>query len=137
MGRNRDPPMRKAAITNWYKHLTTRRKLMNEKFQAAQGDLCVTETNNDQDYHFAREDNNIITDGVVAHGESGHFHRIKDTTAVKIVTIMTGLVLVKVLRETELIHEEHGPVPLEAGKTYEIQRQREVDLVGDVHLVRD
>ncbi len=115
---------------------------MITRFQAAQGDLHIQEVT-DHIGHFEDYENGetfgmtVVTDGVIAHGESGHTHRIKNIAAVQVIALSLGFMMVKVLKETELVHEEHGPIPLEEGCTYEIRRQREVDLIGQVNFVRD
>lgn len=105
--------------------------------QFAQGDLLIEEINEERFNFLAKEETTEVEDGIVAHGESGHFHRIKDTDAVKILALVSGLMIVKVLRDTALIHEEHGPIPMKANKVYEIIRQREIDLNGEIVQVKD
>jgi hypothetical protein len=71
----------------------------------------------------------VKEDGVIAEGEvTGHRHRISDVT--KATLLMAGLVAyVKVLQETEIIHEEHDTVTLFPGDG-RVVRQREYEPDG-------
>jgi hypothetical protein len=66
---------------------------------------------------------------VVQHGEAiGHYHTIEDPQAVELVSLeLDGAVkkmVMNVLRETNLVHPEHGTVTFTPGK-YEIHTQQE------------
>jgi hypothetical protein len=60
---------------------------------------------------------------VLAHGEvTGHAHAVSGTSAV--LYALAGVMYLRVLQRTKLLHEEHDPVELKPG-WHRITRQRE------------
>ncbi|MBA3824947.1 MAG: hypothetical protein H0X24_13760 [Ktedonobacterales bacterium] len=65
-----------------------------------------------------------LHDPVLAHGEvTGHTHRVADPHAAEL-WLVQGVLYLKILEATRIIHEEHAAIPLEPG-TYRVWQQRE------------
>jgi hypothetical protein len=66
-------------------------------------------------------------DLVLAEGSStGHRHEVRPATAAKLFELEGTLYLHVNERGAEVVHPEHGPIPLLAG-SYRVWRQREYD----------
>ena len=65
------------------------------------------------------------TDNIVAHGEvTGHAHRVREDAGVALLEDEQGSKFVQAEESWKIIHDEHGPISLDAGK-WEARRQRE------------
>ena len=87
--------------------------------QARQGDIFFIPINTLPD--------NIekVEDGIIARGEAtGHTHRISDMKKAILYAVGINMYL-KVLKETEIIHEEHKPITILPEGIYEIRKQVE------------
>jgi hypothetical protein len=72
---------------------------------------------------------------ILVTGEAtGHAHRLEDADAAEIWELGSSLYL-KVLAETRIIHDEHGPISLPVG-LYRIWQQREYT-PEDIRTIRD
>ena len=92
-----------------------------------QGDLCIVKIEELPKNLKKRKE------GVILYGEAtGHSHRLKDGEVYE----SGELIYLNVPYITEIIHEEHDPIPLEKG-IYEIKRQREYQSKDMVRLVVD
>ena len=66
---------------------------------------------------------------ILARGEAtGHHHSVPSHVA-KLFAAVAGLMILKVAQETELTHQEHGPVKLPVGD-YEVRVQQEWSPLG-------
>lgn len=73
---------------------------------------------------------------IVAHGESGHFHRLEKGTIYETKTA-ERLMFIEIKEPTKIVHEEHKAIRIEPG-FYEVKREREFDPFADViREVRD
>ncbi len=109
-----------------------------------QGDLLITKVNRIPDgcKKINSEDGKLI----VARGEkTGHHHSFDDDGSVALLDPptkfwgdwdgqITGKV-VQVTKKTELVHQEHDPIPLEPGY-YEIRYQRQHDPKNNISKER-
>lgn len=100
----------------------------NSALKARHGDVVLLKV----DRHFETEGE---VGKVVAEGEAtGHAHRIMDKAEVKKVSGAVDQMLVKVLENTEILHEEHDDGPLEKG-TYVSGIQRQYNPAGWTRVV--
>ena len=73
---------------------------------------------------------------VLAEGElTGHSHRIAERDAAVLYQSFGDLYLDVTAPSATLVHQEHGPIPLERG-LYRVWRQREYS-PEDIRIVRD
>jgi len=71
----------------------------------------------------------VVEDGryILARGEAtGHHHSVAVTPRVRAVVTAVGVTYLTIEELTEVQHQEHGSVLLEAG-AWEVRRQREYD----------
>jgi hypothetical protein len=65
------------------------------------------------------------SDLILAYGEmTGHSHRVEPAEAARLFEHETGLYLQVTANRATVVHEEHGPIALDAG-CYRVWRQRE------------
>ena len=98
-----------------------------KKIIGIQGDIVVTRVDSIPEKAKKREGK------VLVYGEStGHLHQIKDGEVYEI----GNRLFFNTSFPTEIIHDEHNPIPVEKG-SYEILRQREYTNKDAVRLVVD
>lgn len=92
----------------------------NDQFQFRHGDLFGTAFEGALPEGLKERKN-----GVLAHGEvTGHRHRIEDPSKAQVFEALDGLLYVRVIEETRIVHEEHKPITLAPG-VYRVYAQRE------------
>lgn len=76
-----------------------------------------------------KREGNILVSGEA----TGHHHRVKDGEVYE----LGNRLFLQTIVPTDIIHEEHDPIPLETPGVYEIERQREYDSENMTRVVVD
>jgi len=108
-----------------------------------QGDVAIIERD-DVDAKKLKAETPVQRNQItLAEGEAtGHAHRViaQPKNGAEVASYMMDQVLLlhvpKAIGKVSVLHEEHGAIELEAGKVYEIRRQREYS-GGEVRPVMD
>lgn len=97
-----------------------------------QGDVLIKEFDEEKArfswrFRLKNREKKELSEFVVAYGEStGHSHKIVGKIVAYIPNTTNQLIVVEVLEESTIYHEEHGPITLPPGKYY-IDQVQEYD----------
>lgn len=96
-----------------------------------QGDLVITVIGTPVPKSVSKKDK------ILARGETtGHAHQFTAASMVNVYTDGAAIQYAEVFQPSVIVHQEHGNIPLPTG-VYQIQHQRELDLLQQIHDVRD